>query len=107
VLRGSRRNNFPVLRHGTQNYIGMVDVAAARDVLLEPSLLNVTLVGTIMYQDLPTIQVDTGLSKAMQIFEKGGIWVLPVLDGEAFVGLISKSTLFEHYRRELNAQVQI
>jgi hypothetical protein len=31
---------------------------------------------------------------------------LPVVDGKRFAGLLSKSSLFDHYRRELVAQQQ-
>jgi len=106
VLKGSRRNNFPVLRADSEEYVGMVDVAAARDVLLEPDLLHVTLVGTIMHQGHEPVSVNTSLGETMKIFEREGAWILPVVDGERFVGIVSKSTLFDHYRRELNAQVQ-
>ncbi len=105
VLKGSRRNNFPVLGTGSDQYVGMVDVASAREVLLDPELLRITLVGTIMSWNSPPIEVDTSLEGAMQIFEKEAVWVLPVVDKGRFVGLVSKSSLFDHYRRELNAQV--
>ena len=106
VLKGSRRNNFPVLRAGSEQYVGMVDVASAREVLLEPDLLSITLVGTIMDLGLRTVPHHTSLTEAMEIFEEEGAWVLPVVDGGRFVGLVSKSSLFDHYRRELNAQAK-
>jgi CIC family chloride channel protein len=64
----------------------------------------VTLVGTIMSTAFPTVEAKTSLSDAMEVFEEAGAWVLPVVDGQRFVGLVSKSSLFDHYRRELNAQ---
>ncbi|MCB9916059.1 MAG: chloride channel protein [Planctomycetes bacterium] len=104
VLKLSRRNNFPVLRAGSEQYAGMVDVAATREVLLDPELVHVTLVGMIMSPTPQPVDADTTLSEAMEIFERDRVWVLPVTRQGRFVGLVSKSSLFDHYRRELNAQ---
>ncbi len=105
ILKSSRRNNFPVLKTGTEEYVGMLDVAGAREILLDPELVHVMLVGTIMSRNYPPISVDTSLHDTLELFESAGVWVLPVVDGDRFVGLLSKSSLFDHYRRELNAQV--
>ena len=45
------------------------------------------------------------LLQAMEVFEEVGAWVLPVIDGDGrFLGTLSKSTLFDRYRRELIVQ---
>jgi CIC family chloride channel protein len=93
------------LKTGTEEYVGMLDVAGAREILLDPELVHVMLVGTIMSRNYPPISVDTSLHDTLELFESAGVWVLPVVDGDRFVGLLSKSSLFDHYRRELNAQV--
>ncbi len=46
------------------------------------------------------------LADSLPFFEQTGAWVLPVLDGKRFAGLLSKSTIFDHYRRELAVQTQ-
>jgi len=56
-----------------------------------------TLVGTVMDADPPTLPLDASLSQALALFESTGTWVLPVVDGTRFAGLLSKSTLFDHY----------
>lgn len=104
VLRTSNRNVFPVLDPRTETYVGMVNVAAVRDILLDPELVRVTLVETIMDTSLEPVSADTSLTRAMRTFEEQGVWVLPVADGNRFLGIVSKSSLFDHYRRELNAQ---
>jgi hypothetical protein len=52
------------------------------------------------------VTVGVEASSAMDVFEKAGAWALPVVDGKRFAGLLNKSTLFDHYRRELVAQRQ-
>ena len=106
VLKRSRRNMFPVLEAHSDRYAGMVDVAATREILFDHELVQITPVETIMDTSITPIDANISLHEAMERFERLGAWVLPVVDEEGrFVGLVSKSSLFDHYRRELNAQV--
>jgi CIC family chloride channel protein len=106
VMKTSRRNHFPVLRGETGDFAGILELARVRALLLDPALARVTLVGTVMDPDVPRIPLDASLADAMDVFETAGAWVLPVVDGKRFAGLLSKSSLFDHYRRELVAQRQ-
>jgi len=57
--------------------------------------------GTVMHSDLPAINAEESTLSAIQKFEASGAWSLPVVDGQQFLGMMSKSTLFDRYRREL------
>jgi CIC family chloride channel protein len=104
VLKTSHRNHFPVLRSGSDEFAGMLELGPIREILLDPELARVTLVGTTMDTDTPTIPLDASLAEALSLFEQTGAWALPVVDGRRFSGLLSKSSLFDHYRRELSVQ---
>jgi CIC family chloride channel protein len=104
VLTTSHRNHFPVLRSGSDEFAGMLELAPIHEILLDPEMARVTLVGTMMDTETPTIPLDASLSEALRLFEQTGAWALPVVDGRRFAGLMSKSTLFDHYRRELSVQ---
>lgn len=104
VVKTSRRNHFPVLSAEGDDFVGMLELGPLREILLDPELCRVTLVGTMMDAEGATIPVEASLTEALEVFEKTGSWVLPVVQGERFAGLLSKSTLFDHYRRELSAQ---
>jgi CIC family chloride channel protein len=106
VVKTSRRNHFPVLRAETREFAGILELVRVRALLLDPAVARVTLVGTVMDPDVPRIPLDGSLADAMDVFEQAGAWVLPVVDGKRFAGLLSKSSLFDHYRRELVAQQQ-
>ena len=67
-------------------------------------MARVTLVGTMMDTDTPTVPLDASLAEALSLFEQTGAWALPVVEGRRFSGLLSKSSLFDHYRRELSVQ---
>jgi CIC family chloride channel protein len=104
VFKTSHRNHFPVLRSGSDEFAGMLEVGNIHEILLDPQLARVTLVSTMMDPETPTIPLDASLAEALGLFEQTGAWALPVVDGRRFAGLLSKSTLFDHYRRELSVQ---
>jgi len=106
VVKTSRRNHFPVLRAESREFAGILELVRVRELLLDPALARVTLVGTVMDPDVPRIPLDASLADAMDTFEQAGAWGLPGVDGQRFAGLLSKSSLFDHYRRELIAQQQ-
>jgi CIC family chloride channel protein len=107
VFKTSHRNHFPVLRSGSDEFAGMLEVGTIQEILLDPELARVTLVGTTMNTDTPTIPLDASLAEALILFEATGAWALPVVEGRRFAGLLSKSTLFDHYRRELSVQAPV
>ena len=104
VAKSSHRNHFPVLRSGSDEYLGMLELSFVREILLDPELARVTMVGTMMDSEVPTLPPDATLASALEVFEKEGAWVLPVVEGQRFVGLASKAKIFDHYRRELSVQ---
>jgi len=75
-----------------------------RELLFAPELARVTLVSTVMDTAIPTVAIDAPLLEAVEVLEESGAWVLPVLEEGRCAGLLSKSTLFDHYRHELSVQ---
>ncbi len=104
VVKKSKRNHFPVLRADGVTFAGILHLGDVRELLFDPELARLTLIGTVMDANVARVPADADLSDALEIFERTGAWVLPVVDGERFAGLLSKSTLFDHYRRELSVQ---
>lgn len=105
VLRTSQRDHFPVFSAATGEFVGMLQLQAIRDLLIDPDLARLTLVRTVMDTTTPTIPASATLADALKIFDETRMWVLPVLEESQFLGLLSKSTLFDYYRRELAVQV--
>lgn len=104
LLPQTRRNHFAVIdEHGV--FQGMLDLSALRSVIFDPLLRKMTSVDTAMDSLVPRIRHDDSLLEAMEVFEEVGAWVLPVVNDEGrFLGTLSKSTLFDRYRRELIVQ---
>jgi chloride channel protein, CIC family len=103
-LPKTRRNHFAVVDEDNR-FLGMLDLSSLRAVIFDPMLRQMTPVDTAMNTSMPRIRHDDSLLHAMEVFEDVGAWVLPVIDDEdKFLGTLSKSTLFDNYRRELIVQ---
>jgi CBS domain-containing protein len=84
----------------------MLELSSVRELLLDPELARVTLVGTVMQEGGARVSADATLAEALAQFDAANAWVLPVVEGDRFLGLVSKSTLFGIYRNELRLQTQ-
>jgi len=107
VVRRSKRNHFPVLEADSRRLVGMLDLGDIREILVDPDLAKLTLVGTVMDAAPASVPLGSTLVEALAVFEESGAWVLPVLDGDVYFGLLSKSRLFDRYRAELSAQTDV
>ena len=101
-FKKAHRNYFPVLNQEEQ-CVGVVFLDDIRPHLFETNLYDLVTMGSVM-RNLPVISLNEPISSALDKFETSKVWSLPVVDGDRFLGMLSKSTLFDHYRRELQIQ---
>ncbi len=104
VVRQSHRNYFPVVDRGNGKFVGMVHLDDVRSYLFDPTLYDSVVVEEFMRRGVPAVSYEDELPDILLKFEETGSWSLPVLHRGVFLGLVSKSTLLDHYRRELLAQ---
>ncbi|MFQ5701636.1 MAG: chloride channel protein, partial [Acidobacteriota bacterium] len=104
ILRRSRRTAFPVVEPKDGQYLGMIRTEEIRGYLFDETLRNSVLVEEIMDPAKVGISPDEELSDIMEKFDELGVDSLPVVDGNVYVGLISKVELLEQYRLELIVQ---
>lgn len=100
----SNRNYFPVLDRDTGLFLGMVYFSDIKEYLFNPHFLNSLLVEEIMQTRVNTISLSDNVNNILNSFDRFQTWSLPVVDGDRFLGLISKATILDHYRKELKAQ---
>ena len=60
-------------------------------------LLNKTVVADVMIKDVKTIAPDAELEDAIYLMRQNKINVLPVLDGEKLVGIITNNDIFDAF----------
>ena len=101
-FKKARRNYFPVLNE-EKKCVGVVFLDDIRPHLFETNLYDLVTMGSVM-RNLPVISLNEPISAALDKFETSKVWSLPVVEGDRFLGMLSKSTLFDHYRRELQIQ---
>jgi CIC family chloride channel protein len=96
----SRRNVFPVL-DAQDHFRGIVQLDDIRAIMFHPELYDKTTVAELMKAPPAVVALDASMEDAMQLFEKSGAWNLPVLDGDRYAGMLSKSKIFNAYRSAL------
>ena len=103
VFKQSHRNYFPVLSLEGQQCLGVVFLDDIRSYLFNEYLYDLVTMGAVM-RSVAQISPSQTVESALRTFEQAGAWSLPVIENEKFIGMLSKSTLFDHYRREFLVQ---
>ncbi|SNR57888.1 MULTISPECIES: chloride channel protein [Hymenobacter] len=101
VFRHSTRNLFPVVDANGQLQ-GIVSLNTVRDVLFDDAHYGTTRVRELMRQP-PTILHDTDTpQEALRSMDQYGVPALPVVgSNDKYVGILLKSNILAHYRRQL------
>lgn len=106
-IRRSRRNHFPVEDRSSGHFLGMVNFADIKEFLFDDALARTVLVEEVMRSDETIVDPGESLPQVLAVFDRTGAWSLPVVEHGRFLGLISKSTILDHYRKELKAQTEV
>lgn len=102
VISKSNRNLFPVVNPKTQRFVGVVSLDEVRNIMFRPELYDRYKVQELMNMPPARIVVNMPMDKVMDTFENTGAWNLPVVDEEnKYIGFVSKSKIFNTYRKVL------
>lgn len=100
TISKSNRNLFPVL-DDKQRLLGVVLLDDIRNIMFRPDLYKRMYVSRFMSMPPAKLQLGDSMDHVMKTFDDTGAWNLPVVDGEKYVGFVSKSKIFNSYRRVL------
>jgi len=100
VISRSSRNLFPVLDKDDK-LLGVVTLDEIRNIMFRTDLYRRIKVETFMSTPPAEIDVLSSMEQVMKIFDRTGAWNLPVVDDGKYVGFVSKSKIFNSYRRVL------
>lgn len=101
TISKSNRNLFPVLNE-KKELLGIVLLDEIRNIMFRPELYHRMRVSTFMSIPPAKIVVDQNMDTVMKTFDNTGAWNLPVVDAQGvYVGFVSKSKIFNSYRRVL------
>lgn len=100
VIAKSNRNLFPVINE-KRELVGVVLLDDIRNIMFRPELYRRMRVSTFMSAPAGRIEVGESMDKVMKTFDDTGAWNLPVVENGIYVGFVSKSKIFNSYRRVL------
>lgn len=101
VISQSRRNLFPVL-DDERKLVGVVSLDDIRNIMFRPDLYRKMYVNKFMSIPPAKIHDNDTMESVMKTFDRTHAWNLPVVDSEGrYVGFVSKSKIFNSYRRVL------
>jgi CIC family chloride channel protein len=107
IIKKSKRNYFPVLEEDSKNFLGIVYFNDLKEFIFEGTLMHSILVEEIMHRDVATISIKDNLLEIQDKFDRSNAWSLPVVDNKKYLGLISKATMLDLYRKELKVQTEM
>ncbi len=100
TIAKSKRNLFPVLNENRE-LVGIVLLDEIRNIMFRPDLYRRMKVSTFMSMPPAKIEVGESMDQVMKTFDDTAAWNLPVVENGKYVGFVSKSKIFNSYRRVL------
>lgn len=96
----SKRNIFPVI--DSEGILeGLIYVEDIRDIMFHQELYENTWVRNLMRKPIVVVNDNDPMQEVMNKFNTSNSWNLPVVQDGKYIGIISKSTLFSAYRKQL------
>lgn len=100
LVRISKRNIFPVVNE-KQELVGVVTLDDIRNIMFDKEKQKNTVVKNYMHSPPAFVSSHENMQSVMSKFEISGAWNLPVIDHGKYVGFLSKSRIFNTYRKKL------
>jgi len=79
--------------------VGIVDLQDVREVMFDRDRYAELCVRDLMALPAHTVDVSDHMEDVMAAFEASGAWNLPVLENGRYLGFVSRSRLFNAYRK--------
>jgi len=103
LVKISKRNLFPVVDE-YQALRGIITLDDIRDIMFDAQKQETVLIRQLMHSPPEILSVTENMQSAMEKFERSGAWNLPVVEHNQYLGFVSKSRIFNAYRKRLISQ---
>jgi CIC family chloride channel protein len=107
AIKYSHRYLFPVEDRDSSCYLGMIFIDRIRPYLFDFQMHGVLMTEQVMEINVPTVKPDDELADVLSLMQREGLSSLPVVENNRFLGMLSKSVLLDHYRKELIVQTGV
>ena len=104
IVMHSHRNYFPVEDENTGHFLGLIHLDDIRPYLFNQGMYDAVFLGQIMNTRVKTVHPDDDLLAVLKHMDNNRLYSLPVVIDNRFLGMISKATLLDQYRKELMVQ---
>lgn len=105
LVKQSKRNIFPVVNENSE-LEGIVTLDDIREIMFDPKYQDQIIIKTIMQKPPAFVTPQEKMQSVMNKFELTQAWNLPVIDNGRYIGFISKSRIFNAYRKKLIRQTK-
>ncbi|GIV33416.1 MAG: chloride channel protein [Chitinophagales bacterium] len=106
IVSKSRRNFFPVISDD-QILLGVITLDDLRSVMFNPEQHSNLRAKNLMHLPPDYLEYNEGLFSALEKFDRTNYWNLPVLKDGKFAGFVSKSTILDRLRKEIDRSREI
>jgi CIC family chloride channel protein len=96
----SKRNIFPVLNEESM-LVGIILLDDIREIMFKPEHYDTVYARNLMHLPPTYITTEDDMNLIMKKFKETGAWNLPVIEKGKYLGFVSKSKIFEAYRKLL------
>lgn len=103
LVKKSHRNIFPVVTQENE-LVGIITLDDIREIMFDTASQKSVIISTLMNNPPAIVKSNENMQQVMACFEKTGAWNLPVVDQKGYVGIVSKSRIFNAYRTLLKRQ---
>ncbi len=97
IIADSNRNIFPVI-DSEKNFYGIIFLDQIRHTMFQTELYEETQVKNLMFKPSKIVEIDDDMETVASKFQHSGKYNLVVLDGDKYVGFVSRANIFSHYR---------
>jgi len=104
ILKRSHRNHFPVEDSQTGQFLGMIHLDDLRPYLFNPAIYDAVFLDQVMDRSVLTVNLDDDVSEILRQMDVYNLFSMPVLSQGRYVGMVSKATFLDKYRKELMVQ---
>lgn len=103
LVKISKRNIFPVINEN-EELQGIITLDDVRDVMFDEEARKTIEIKSLMQKPPTEVYPSDDMQTVMNKFEVTQAWNLPVIDQGKYLGLVSKSRIFNAYRKKLILQ---
>ena len=100
VISTSTRNTYPVINE-KRELLGLIQLDNIRGIIFTAEKPEEMPLEKLMTPPAAIIKVDENLHDVLRKFDETGLWNLPVVHQNQYMGFVSKSSVLTKYRAEL------